>query len=103
MTDPLSGEHPNYINELTEVSLWARRHTQPNIMFLPVGVNNFTLQSRRQVWTDWKYGSMVMWAPEMYAPWKGRYDEIGNIQTVDDALAVARRHGLEYIVNPGRI
>ena len=91
-------EHPTYIQELTEASLWARKHTDPNTVFLAVGVTNFTVQSRRPVWTDWKYGSMVMWAPEMYAPWKGRYDEIAKIQTVDDALAVARTHGLEYIV-----
>jgi hypothetical protein len=90
--------NPRPVAALTEVSQWARDQTSPHTMFLAVGVSNFSIESRRPVWIDWKYGATVMWAPELHHLWKERWPEVHDIRTVADALTVARKHGIEFIV-----
>ena len=81
-----------------DVQLWARQNTPPNSLFLPVGLESFSIVSRRPIWADWKTGAMVMWAPETYQTWSTRWAELNGIESIAEALRLSEREGIDYIV-----
>ncbi|MEM7441622.1 MAG: hypothetical protein AAF393_18740 [Pseudomonadota bacterium] len=86
-------DHP-----LEQAGQWLRANTAPNTMVLPVDVNVLAAVSRRPVWVDWKIGAVVMWDPSIYSLWKDRYLAWKAISSPEDALAIARAHGIGFIL-----
>jgi len=82
----------------SEAQLWARQNIPPHETLLAVGAENFSTLSRRPVWVDWKWGNTILWAPELYATWSSRWEEVRSIQSLADAQALADREDIDYIV-----
>ncbi len=90
--------NPEYRANSVSVQAWAREHTPPDTVFLPIGVEGFSTLSRRPVWIDWKIGAMVMWSPETYDHWSGRVKKLTAIRSIRDAVALATKEGVTRIV-----
>jgi len=90
--------NPDHARLHAEAQLWARQNIPAHETLLAVGAENFSTLSRRPVWVDWKWGSTICWAPELYATWSSRWDEVQGIQSMADAQALADREGIDYIV-----
>lgn len=89
---------PQADRALKDTQLWARSHTPPHTVFLPVGVEGFSTLSRRPVWIDWKIGAMVMWAPDTYKIWSTRWVQLKPVNSVAEAQNLARRENIGFIV-----
>jgi hypothetical protein len=83
---------------LLDAQRWARTHSAPGSLFLPLGIDGFSTLSRRPVWVDWKVGAVVMWAPNLHATWSSRHAELKRVRSIPDGLDLARREGCAYLV-----
>lgn len=87
-----------------EAQGWTRRHLRPDEAFLPIGVQGFSVLSRRPAWVDAQAGAAVMWQPDFQFEWRRRMHEVAACADTACFAALARRHGLRWIVAaPGRI
>ena len=85
--------------EWLEVQLWARANTPQDARFLvPLSPGGFRVGAQRVIWVDWKEGATAMWAPETYAAWRRRVDEVLRLRNPEDRLAYACANGLGFVV-----
>lgn len=93
--------------EWLEMQQWARRNTPVEARFLvPYWPSGFRIGAQRSVWVDFKQGATTMWAPDTYADWRRRVNEVGALRSLSDQCAYARIHGLGYVIidlRPGRM
>lgn len=82
----------------SEVASWARSHTAPDAVFLTPWSREFVAMAKRRDWVSWKEGATVMWAPETYAAWRARSDEVRRLADAHAALAYACDRGIDYVV-----
>ncbi|MBO1075473.1 DUF6798 domain-containing protein [Roseomonas marmotae] len=92
--------------EWLEMQLWARQNTPAEARFLvPSWPSGFRIGAQRSVWVDFKQGATAMWAPDTYAGWRQRVDEINRLRSLPERCAYARTRGLDYVIidlRPGR-
>lgn len=81
-----------------EAQLWARQNTEPHTVFLPIKIIGFSAWSRRPVWIERSTGAMIMWAPENHEFWSKRVKKMRAMETVGDAMTLAREEDIPYIV-----
>jgi hypothetical protein len=89
---------PEDTRNRTEAAQWARRNIPAHSTILTVGIGSFSSLSRRPVWVDSKTGAMVKWAPDSYTTWSSRFAELERVRSVVDAVKLAEREGIDYIV-----
>lgn len=78
---------------------WAREHTPPDTMFLPVGVDDgFSLMSRRPVWWEESHAAAVLWQPAFYPLWSCRKAALASAVDGQDLVELSRRNGIAYII-----
>ena len=82
----------------TEVTDWARTRTAPDAVFLAPWKRDFIVAAERRSWVGWKEGAAAMWAPETYAAWKRRGDEVKALHDARAELAYACAHHIDYVV-----
>jgi hypothetical protein len=91
----------------TEVTAWARGHSDPGAVFLTPWNRDFLAFAERRDWVSWKEGATAMWAPETYAAWRERSREVRALASAPAALAYACAHRIDYVVleraGPGRL
>jgi hypothetical protein len=92
--------------EWLEMQQWARLNTPVEAHFLvPIWPSGFRIGAQRSVWVDFKQGATAMWAPDTYAGWRHRVNEVGVLRSLPEHCAYARAHGLDYVIidlRPGR-
>lgn len=94
----LEGSDPR-VSDWLNVKRWAAGNTPAEARFLiPPEFSDFLTGTRRRIWVSQAEGAPVMWAPHTYADWRRRLDETAALQTEQEALAYARRNGLDYVV-----
>lgn len=103
------------VREWTAVGEWARRSTPSSALFLvPPGEGGaqltvsqialaraavFEFTSHRRLWVDVKRGAAVMWTPSYYRTWRSRVADVRGLTSLDERIAYARRHGIDYVVD----
>lgn len=88
-----------------QVAEWARQATPSTTIFLVPWKLDFTVASKRRSWVGWKEGAAAMWAPETYAGWRERGDEVRALHDVRSELAYACQRHIDYVVldkRPGK-
>lgn len=94
----LFGARPD-VAEWAETKAWIRGHTPADAVFLvPTSFYDFRIGTQRSSWVDWKHGSAVMWAPDLYPAWRQRIDEVTVLATPTALMDYARRNGIAYVV-----
>jgi hypothetical protein len=106
------------VAEWTAVADWARDSTSTTAIFLvpnrPEGNGTaeppasdlalsitvvFEFLSHRRIWVDHKRGAAVMWTPSYYRVWRTRLNEVEALNSLDQRLTYARRHGIGYVID----
>ncbi|MFC7554799.1 DUF6798 domain-containing protein [Pseudoroseomonas wenyumeiae] len=102
----LEGARPG-TPEWLDMQQWARQNTPVEARFLlPPWPSGFRIGAQRSIWVDFKQGATAMWAPETYAEWRQRVDEIRTLRRLPERCAYARAHGLDYVIvdlRPGKM
>jgi hypothetical protein len=87
------------VRDWLEVQEWARRSTPPMAQFmLPPGVPGFRAGAQRRVWGGGEDTAVGLWAPESYPPLRQRLLEVRRLDDVNDRLAYACAHGIDFVV-----
>lgn len=81
-----------------EAQKWARANTPIDTLFLPINADNFSIFSRRPIWVDWKQGAVAMWSPHLYRMWSERHNALKNLNSMADAIDLAQRESIKFIV-----
>lgn len=80
---------------------WARVHTPPGAVFLPLDVDQgFALFARRSIWWEQSQVAAVFWAPSLLPDWLCRRDQLAAAAVPADRVALAQRAGVDYLVLP---
>lgn len=102
--------------EWAAVADWARNSTAPTATFLVPnnsqdvgapspsdlvlsGTVTFEFLSHRRIWVDQKRGAAVMWLPSYYKVWRTRLAEVEALNSLDERLAYAVRHDIDYVID----
>ncbi|WP_407155555.1 hypothetical protein [Bradyrhizobium sp. STM 3557] len=107
------------VTEWTELGNWARTGTPEMAMFLPPPRPDrdsppetlpdaiarsraavFESTAHRRIWIDYKRGAAAMWSPPYYHIWRTRSAEIAALKSLDQRLAYAGQHGIDYLIEP---
>lgn len=109
-----------WAQEWTALGEWARANTPVESVFI-VPYSNFNTKARektpwgpleeaayvsapfevaahRQIYVDYKRGAAVMWSPSYYETWRRRFDEVSTLTSVEEKIAYAQRHGVNFVV-----
>jgi hypothetical protein len=102
------------VRDWTAIGQWARSHTGTNAVFLlptkdirphappPHSFGGdtavFEFVSHRQVWVDFIRGAAAMWTPSYYEEWNSRIRPVLALQSPNDRINYARKHGIAYLV-----
>lgn len=80
---------------------WARAHTAPGAVFLPIDVDQgFALFARRPIWWEQSQVAAVFWAPSLLPGWLCRRDALAAAAVPAERVALARRAGVDYLLLP---
>jgi len=107
------------VAEWTEIGNWARtdtpetamlvvpprpdRDTAPETLPEAIALSRaavFESTAHRRIWVDYKRGAAAMWSPPYYHVWRMRSAETASLKSLDNKLAYAGQHGIDYVIEP---
>ena len=87
------------VRDWLDVQQWARTQTPRDATFLvPFQLEGLRTGAERRIWLTEKDGASATWAPQTFAWWNQRRQEVRNLRGLNSTIAYACAHAIDYVV-----